>query len=239
MADFTIGPAASLQFAIDAQQTLTALGRISGSQVPEPEFPEALDLQRNRTGTPLNIRDALAAIDIALIAGTKILAALEALSDAFQLATKKGLTGPLAGLTLRGTRISGVNITSQAGRLVDAIDDLVKSAEISGANLISSSARPTTLQTTQFGGQITVSPQALDSVGLGIEDLRGITREEALSALASLGNAITLARIRLDNLGVLRNSLTPGRGISNEITRVLNSGTSGFLPLGSLVNQIA
>ncbi|MFQ5764690.1 MAG: hypothetical protein ACE5GT_07170 [Rhodospirillales bacterium] len=239
MADFTVGSAASLQFAIDGNRVLTTVGRAVGADAPGTKVPTALEAARTGDGVPLTVRDASTAVDIALIAGFGIVAALETLAGAFRLAADSGLVSPLVGLSLDGTRISGVNITAQAGRLVDAIDDLVESAEISNANLISSRSLRVTIQTTEFGGRITVAPQPLDSEGLGIQDLSGITRDEAQAAVARLETAINLARTRLDNLEVLRDSLVPGRGISAEITRLLNSGDPGFLPRGSLVNQIA
>lgn len=239
MADVLVGSAASLQFAIDGNQALTSIGRAVGANAPGGEVPTALEAARTGGGVPLTVGDASRAVDIALIAGFGIVAALESLAGAFRLAADSGLVSSLANITLDGTRISGVNITAQAGRLVAAIDDLVESAGISNANLISSRSLRITIQTTEFGGRITVSPQPLDSEGLGIQDLSGITRADALSALARVETAINLASTRLDNLEVLRDSLVPGRGISAEITRLLNSGDPGFLPRGSLVNQIA
>ncbi len=122
---------------------------------------------------------------------------------------------------------------------MDAIDNLVKNARTANANLIASNGLRVTIPTTAFGGQITVSPQALDSAGLGIENLSGITRAEALSSLARIETAINLANTRLDNLEVLRSSLVPGRGLSSELLRVINGGSPGFLPRGSLINQTA
>lgn len=122
---------------------------------------------------------------------------------------------------------------------MDAIDDLVETATTSGANLISSAALRTTIQTTQFGGRITVSPQPLDSAGLGIKDLDGMTVEAAAASLARIETALNLARARVDNLEVPRNGLIPGGGVAKEIIRLLNSGSFAFLPRGSLINEIA
>lgn len=239
MADLTIGSAASLQFAIDARQTLTSIGPSRGLGAPEGEIPSALSLERSGGGVRLNINDARVAVDVALVAGFGILAALKTLAAAFQLAADTGLSGSLTGLTESETRVSGINITAQAGRLVDAIDDLVKNARTANANLIASNGLRVTIPTTAFGGRITVSPQALDSAGLGIENLSAITRAEALSSLARIETAINLASTRLDNLEVLRNSLVPGRGLSSELLRVINSDSPRFLPRGSLINQTA
>ncbi|MGH6660539.1 MAG: hypothetical protein ACREB6_03300, partial [Rhodospirillales bacterium] len=188
---------------------------------------------------PLDVVDARTAVTVALVAGAGIVGALRTLRDAFRLATDRGLVGSETNLTLGGTRISGVVITSQGGRLVAAIDSLVESAAVSGANLIASNARRVTIQTTQFGGRITVAPQPLDSAGLGIQDLSAISRDDAVASLNRIEAAITLAETRLDNLTVLRDSLAPGGQITNEIVRLLNTVSPGFLPRGSLINQIA
>jgi len=235
VADFTILSAASSTFAVNASQALAARGRAASAT----EVPSDLAAARSDGGVPLDVVDARAAVSVALVAGAGVVGALRALRDAYRLATDRGLVGPETSLTLGGTRISGVVITAQGGRLVDAIDDLVASAATSGANLIASGARRVTIQTTQFGGRITVAPQPLDSAGLGIESLSAITRDEAVASLNRIKAAITLAETRLDNLTALQDSLAPGGRISSDITRLLNASAPGFLPRGSLVNQIA
>ena len=239
MADFTILSATALPFAINANQALTTLGRAAGASSPGTEVPLGLAASRAGGGVPLDVVDARTAVTVALVAGAGIVGALRTLRDAFRLATDRGLVGSKTNLTLDGTRISGVTITSQGGRLVDAIDSLVESAAVSGANLIASNARRVTIQTTQFGGRITVAPQPLDSLGLGIQDLSAISRDDAVASLNRIEAAITLAETRLDNLTVLRGSLSPGGQITNEIVRLLNTVSPGFLPRGSLINQIA
>jgi len=74
--------------------------------------------------------------------------------DDFILGLSDGLSTVLGE---HGTRLSGVTLTSQGNRLVQSIDELVASAETNRANLISSGSRRVTIQTTQFGGRITVS----------------------------------------------------------------------------------
>lgn len=239
LADFAIGSTASLQFALDSRRALSSLALTTGSKSPTQDIPKALEAARSGGDRRLNVNDARIAVEVALVSGYGIISALETLADAFRLAADQGLTGELTGLTLGGTRISGVNITSQGKRLVKALDNLVKNADVGGANLIQSGSRRFSLQTTQFGGRITVSPQALDSKALGIDDLSGITREEALASVAKINTALTLARARVDGLEVLRDSIAPGSGLSAEISRVVNSSSTSFLPRGSLINQIA
>ncbi len=112
MADLTIGSAASLQFAIDASQTLTTIGPSRDSGALEREIPSALSLERSGGGVRLNINDARTAVDVALVSGFGILGALKTLAAAFRLAADAGLSGSLTNLTLSGTRVSGVNITA-------------------------------------------------------------------------------------------------------------------------------
>lgn len=239
MADFTLGSATSLSFAASANRALSTLGRAAGAHAPATEVPGDLAAERTGGGVTLNTADARTAVTASLVAGFGVLGALKALRDAFRVATASGLVNPSANLTLGGTRVSGVVLTAQGRRLADAIDSLVESAGVAGANLIASDARRVTIQTTEFGGRITVAPQPLDAQGLGILDLSAVTRADASAALGRIESAITLAEARVRNLEVLRDSLTPGGTVSNELTRLLNVGAGGFLPRGSLVNQVA
>ncbi len=235
MADFNVLAATVQPFAVNAGQALTARGRSSGAA----EIPADFAAERTSGGVPLSVNQARAAVDRALIAGAGVLDALRTLAGAFRLATASGLVDANTNLTDGGTRVSGVTITAQGGRLLAAVDDLVASAAISGANLIGSGGRRVTIQTTEFGGRVTVTPQPLDSVGLGLDGLSAISREDAVTSLNRIEAAITLAETRIDNLGALRDGLAPGGRVSNDIARLLSSGGQGFLPRGSLVNQIA
>jgi len=235
LADSAISGANALSFAIQGRQFVGGSNR---ARVPSASIADDFAAQRKTaTGRRLDVGAARTAVETAVVAGYGVISALRALSGAFRIAADEGLSSNLTGLTLASTRISGVNITGQAGRLVKAIDSLVKSAETSGANLISSDALRFTIQTTEFGGSITVSPQALDSEGLGIQDLSGLTREDALAAVSRIEAALVIAQTRVFNLETLRDSLIPGGGISREITRLISSSPTGFLPRGSLVNQ--
>ncbi len=237
MADSAISGANALSFAIQGRQFVGSSNR---ARAPSASIADDFAAQRKTaTGRRLDVGAARTAVETAVVAGYGVISALRALSGAFQIAADEGVSGNLTGLTLAGTRISGVNITGQAGRLVKAIDSLVKSADTSGANLISSNALRFTIQTTEFGGSISVSPQPLDSSGLDIRNLSGLTREDALGAVSRIEAALVIAQSRVFNLETLRDSLIPGGGISREITRLISSSPTGFLPRGSLVNQTA
>jgi hypothetical protein len=235
VADFTVLAAAASSFAVNANRALAVPGRAAQAT----EVPADLAATRGGGGVPLDVAEARAAVAKALVAAGGVVGALRILRDAFRLATDTGLVGPETNLTQDGTRISGVTITAQGARLVDAIDELVASAATSGANLIASDALRVTIQTTQFGGRITVAPQPLDSVGLGIRDLSAISREDAAASLNRIEAAITLAETRVDNLTALQDSLAPGGQFTNQLARLISAASPGFLPRGSLVNQIA
>ena len=122
---------------------------------------------------------------------------------------------------------------------MSAIDSLVDSAAIGSANLISSDSPRITLQTTKFGGRVTVSPQSLNTVGLGIADLSALSHRAAQAALARVQLAIGLAERRFNNLQALQTNLGLGSPVSQAFVQLINGGTSEFLPRGVLINQVA
>ena len=123
--------------------------------------------------------------------------------------------------------------------MLSAIDSLVDSTAIGSANLISSDSPRIALQTTDFGGRVTASPQSLDAAGLGIADLSALSRRDAQAALASVQIAIGLAERRSNNLQALQTNLGLGSPGSQAFVQAINGSTSNFLPRGSLVNRVA
>jgi len=233
----------SLSTTLVGRQTLARVGPASGSgrlTIPNGAFPGQLNASREAGPITLNISQASTVVGTSLIAGAGILSTLRALENGLSVATQSGIVSPNTNLLDgAGTRISRVNITSQAKRIIGAIDSLVDTAGIGSANLIASGGRRVTVQTTEFGGRITISPQPLDSLGLGISDLSALTANQAQSALAKVRTAITLAETRISNLEVLQSNLGQGSGVSQAFVRIINGGDTAFLPRGSLVNQVA
>lgn len=239
-----IAAVSSAGFAVGGRQTLSNLGALGGSArttasrlgVPS----EVLSSGETANPVTLSIADAQVALAKALVAGRGIAASLSALERALSVAANSSVVQPLAGVTVDlGTRVSRVNIQAVAGRVSEAIDTLVKASESSGANFISSFAEPIVIQTSAFGGSISVVPQPLDSAGLGILDLRTLSRLEATDAHARVGASVVVARNRLLNLESLQATLGfASRGAQN-FSRVIGVSGSGILPSGSLVNLTA
>ncbi len=238
-----IGSSASLQFALDARQTLGSVAASAGTgplRAADEDLPGNLRASRSRGPVVLDINKGTTAVATALVASAGVLSALRALESGLRTALNDGLTSPITNhLSADGSRVSRVNITSQAQRVTKAIDKLVDSAAVGSANLISSTSRRISIQTTRFGGSVTVSPQPLDSAGLGIAELSALTHDEAELALAKVGNAIIIAERRIDNLNALQDGLGFGTPTSQLFLQLVNSGPSSFLPPGSLVNQVA
>ncbi|MSO93466.1 MAG: hypothetical protein EXQ86_08735 [Rhodospirillales bacterium] len=239
-----IGSVSSASIAIGGRQTLSNLGALGGtarttaSRLNLP--PEVLSAGTTAEPVKLSIADAQIALGTALIAGRGIVAALVALEGALNVAANSSLVQTSAGVTLdSGTRVSRLNIQAVAGRVGEAIDKLVKASERSGANFISSLAGPIRIQTTGLGGSLLVAPQPLDSAGLGILDLRALSRLEATDAQARVGAAVVVARDRIVNLESLQAILGFASRASQSFSRGLGASGSGILPSGSLVNLVA
>jgi hypothetical protein len=234
---------ASLSTTLTGRQALVLVGSaasVSRLATPNSVFPSQLNASRAVGPIIFNVSQASTVVATSLVAGAGILSTLRALENGLSIATQSGIVSPNTNLLDgAGTRISRVNITGQAKRIVDAIDSLVKTAGVGGANLIASGGRRVTVQTSEFGGRITISPQPLDSLGLGIGDLSALTADQARSALAKVRRAVTTAETRIRNLEVLQSNLGLGSGINQAFIRIINGGETSFLPRGSLVNQVA
>ena len=169
----------------------------------------------------VTIEEARALIGGALTAAYRIKDAIETLSDLVKLAASSSLTSSASGIAPDGTRVSGVNIQAAASRISDAIDNLVANTAVNGVNLLSSSSRSIRVQTTGYGGRVTVSPQPLDTIGLGIRDLNTVDRADAQDAKYRLDVALSSTLSRIEALETLGRSLqfdtATGRGISRAI----------------------
>jgi len=238
-----IASVSSLQFARDAQTTLASVSSLAETgliQSVNSGLPDTLEPSRASGLVTLNTKQTTTAIATSLVASVGVLSSLRALESGLQIAISDGLTSNSTLLINGdGTRISRIIITTQAKRLLSAIDSLVDSAAIGSANLISSDSPRITLQTTKFGGRVTVSPQSLNTVGLGIADLSALSHRDAQAALARVQLAIGLAERRFNNLQALQTNLGLGSPVSQAFVQLINGGTSEFLPRGVLINQVA
>ena len=151
-------------------------------------------------------------------------------------AINSGLVSPRTALRINETRVSRLNITTAAGRALDAIDRLVARAETGGVNLISSRQVPVTIQTTEFGGRVTVRAQPLDSRGLDLAGIGALTRDQAAEARSRVRLALHVAENRLSSLTALGGTLEFRGGTIQSFIQV---GTEGLFEggvRGRLVN---
>ncbi len=219
---------------LGAVSSASARGNLGSKSLALPDglAPGSLD----RSTLSLNIEDVGSLLKLAITAGHAILGALKSLQSAVAVADQTSLVSSSFGLKIDETRISRLNIQSQFKLTAERVKDLVKASEFAGGNLIFSEARNIQLQTSSFGGGVTISPQALDFAGLGIGDLDLMTDGGVNSAVAAVEKALDLAGLRLDRLAGLQKALNDPGAFSSGFIQILGSGTSNVLPRGSLVN---
>jgi len=209
-----------------ASRTGTTVGRAPSSATQGTD---------GRAPADINIADARSMIRSALVAAERILRSLDGLSDTVGLSAESSLDATFLNVQPNGTRISGVNIQAAASRTAEGIDRLVDSIGIGGVNLLSGSSRALRVQTTQFGGQLTIAPQPLDSRSLGIDDLSTIDRDDAQAALGAVERARAAVISRISTLEALERSLDLGGSIDRGVSRVV-SGGDGLSGRGALVD---
>ncbi len=181
----------------------------------------------------ISIDDARALLNNALSAAYKIRDALESLSDSVKIAAATSLTASISGIAPDGTRLSGINIQASATRITDAIDTLVANTSVAGVNLISNSSRPIRIQTSDFGGRVSVNPQPLDSIGLNIQNLDTVNRADAQNSQYRLDIAVATTLTRISTLETLASTLRFNSIIDRNLSNALASGdglsSRGFL----------
>ena len=230
-----VASASALVFA-DANKALAKVGVTSGA----PPVVAAKALLRTvgpstftSGGIFLDRSTAAVATASALFAGSNILTSLKALQATIQSAIDNGLTSPEPQTFATASTIRTNGATAKAKEVIGAINNLV------GANLISSTARDIIIQTTPFGGRLTVTPLPLDATGLDLTGLSVLSEAEATEALAKVQAAITTAEARITSLIALQISLGLANSINQASVVAINAGNVGILPLGSLINQVA
>ncbi|MCH7865738.1 MAG: hypothetical protein IIC06_03565 [Proteobacteria bacterium] len=242
MAVAAIVASASALVFTDANKALAKVGVTSGA----PPVVAAKALLRTvgpstftSGGIFLDRSTAAVATASALFAGSNILTSLKALQATIQSAIDNGLTSPEPQTFATASTIRTNGATAKAKEVIGAINNLVGSADVSGANLISSTARDIIIQTTPFGGRLTVTPLPLDATGLDLTGLSVLSEAEATEALAKVQAAITTAEARITSLIALQISLGLANSINQASVVAINAGNVGILPLGSLINQVA
>jgi hypothetical protein len=181
---------------------------------------------------------AQTALSLAVLSGHGIVAALKALQSSAALAGHESLVSPLTNLTISGTRISRLNLHSDANRALSLIDNLVQQSEFANANFISSNGANIQLKTTRFGGSINIAPQPLNSAGLNLKNINLLTQAGAEDAAARLQLAINSATRRVGSLGALQQALTNSDFTGAALSALISNISGDGLPVGSLVNVV-
>lgn len=204
---------------------------------PSRATPDSLGLSLDpRQGITLRAADAATAVGRAATAGGQIVNQLRALEEQLSTAINGGLTSPRTALRLDETRVSRLNITTAAGRALDAINRLVARAETGGVNLISSRQGRVTIQTTEFGGRVTVRAQPLDTTGLDLAGISALTQDEAVAARTRVRVALRTAESRLSSLAALGDTLEFRGGTAQSFIQIGNEGLFESAVRGRLVN---
>lgn len=196
----------------------------------------------------ISVTDARAALSAAITDARTILDTLAALHAAVAEARTSSLVGENVQLAVGGTRISRLNIQAEARRALADINALVAASTRNGANFIASDARAIEVQTTRFGGSVTLSPQPLDSLGLGfgapelsgrVGGFKAVTDNEIAQAERALARAQELASRRLQTLEGMEERLAFSSAAAQAV-RTLDQGTRlTFFARGSVVDLIA
>ena len=170
-------------------------------------------------------------------AGSNIREALRELAGLARLAANEGLVSESVNLlSSDGTRVSRNNI--QLDRAVALIDSLVDASATGNANFIDGGGPAIRIQTSRYGGAISVAPQGLDSASLGLRNLDVSSSADARLTEARIENAINIAGNHLDRLAQLRAALGQGNSFDQSLIAA-TTNISGALPVGAFVNLSA
>lgn len=234
-------------------RVLTALSALRAAPTgtlsrPGSNLEAAARAAANASPVSLGATDARAALATAIADARTILDTLAALHTAVAEARTSSLVGGNVQLAIDGTRISRLNIQAEARRALADINALVAAAEQNGANFIASDARSIEVQTTRFGGSVALSPQPLDSLGLGlgapelsgrVGGFKAVTDTEIAQAERALARAQELASRRLQTLQGMEERLAFSSAAAQAV-RTLDQGTRLTLfARGSVVDLIA
>lgn len=204
---------------------------------PSRPTPDSLGLSLDpRQGITLRAVDAGTAVSRATAAGTQIREQLRALEQQLTTAMNSGLVSPRTALRIDETRVSRLNIHTAAGRTLTAIDRLVAGAETGRVNLISSAQGRVTIQTTEFGGRVTVHALPLDSRGLELTGIGALTQDQATEARSRVRLALQTVESRLSSLAALGGTLEFRSGTTQPFIEIGNEEFFAGAVRGRLVN---
>jgi hypothetical protein len=235
------GAIATAQATFDVRYTVSqvvrppSIGKVTGTNTLA--LPGGVTIGRfAEVKVGLSTENAKAAFLLGVAAGDAIVFALKSLRSMVALADHKSLVSPSTALFIDQTRISRLTRQSESNVLISEIDRLVAATTYKRANLIAEGAPNIRIQTSAYGGIIEISPQPLDSFGLGIAGLDLLSDAGVVQAVVAVDRAIHLADFRLDRLKRVSNALANIDVFSSELARLLSNGQSNALPRGSIVN---
>ncbi len=104
------------------------------------------------------------------------------------------------------------------------IEEIVKSAEFNGTNLVKASAANSSVLSTIDGSTITVSAQSMDITTLSIAALTLTSSAGAATALTSIDSAITSVSDKLASLGSVAKRIEVQSDFNTKLTDIFKSG---------------
>jgi flagellin len=109
------------------------------------------------------------------------------------------------------------------------IEEIVKTAEFNGTNLVKASASSTSVLSTVDGSTIAVSAQSMDQSTLSIAALTLTTSVGAASALTVLDTAITSVSNKLATLGSVSKRVEIQSEFTTKLTDILKAGVGNLV----------
>jgi len=208
-----------------------------------------LDSAARSTGAVgLDATSARTALAGAVASARVIVDTLGALRAAVAEARTSSLVGDSAQLAVGGTRVSRLNIQAEVRRALADINALVASETRGGVNLIASGEPPVAVQTSRFGGAVTLAPQPLDTRGLGfgapdaagrVTGFRAVSDTEIAGAEVALTRAEELASRRLLALQTAEQRLAFASSAGQAVRAFDLSGRTTLLARGSVIDLVA
>lgn len=226
---------------INGRQALDRIGATpSTRRVDAAQLSDGVEASRfiNPENRPLlSVAEAETALATATTAARGVLDALAVLRGALRVSENTALVSTNANLLdLEGSRVSRVNFQAEARVLLNRIEGLIEEAEFAGANFISSAQSVIRVQTTNFGGQVSINTQPLEPDSLGLTSRNLISDRDLREFFTQLDEAIIQADLRLSRLEEVERVVGNADGQSQALARALSNGTSSTLPAGSLIN---
>ncbi len=109
------------------------------------------------------------------------------------------------------------------------IEEIVKTAEFNGTNLVKSAATNSSVLSTVDGSTISVSAQSMDQSTLSIAALTLTTSVGAASALTVIDSAITSVSSKLATLGSVSKRVEIQNAFTTKLTDILKAGVGNLV----------